>query len=333
MIQSPPAIELPLPKKYSSIANVPPITEQTPWRCDYFDFGKAKVDGVDYFNCGLVERPDATWLVTRRSKNVKWSKIGFNDIMCFKLQDTMPTWGIKSALNPMHPDVEHFEDPRALYHDGKTYLTCCNFVMKMRQWTGAHQIVCEVDENWSLIKRYDPVYGYNGRELGMNTGHEKNWIWFFHDGLPHLVYWTNPHQVAVFDKDFVAVVAHETKPELNWHFGEPRGGTPPVRIGDEYWSFFHSSTVWKAPKRQYHMGVYTFEAKAPFRITRMTELPILSGSKFDPWHGNKPLVVFPCGAVLRNGKWLVTLGVNDLISAWLEIPHDELETLLVDINK
>jgi len=37
-----------------------------------------------------------------------------------------------------------------------------------------------------------------------------------------------------------------------------------------------------------------------------------------------PLVVFPCGAILRNGEWLVTLGVNDCESAWIKIPHERL---------
>jgi hypothetical protein len=35
-------------------------------------------------------------------------------------------------------------------------------------------------------------------------------------------------------------------------------------------------------------------------------------------------VVFPCGADLRNGKWFVTGGQNDLDSFWVEIPHEDL---------
>jgi hypothetical protein len=71
------------------------------------------------------------------------------------------------------------------------------------------------------------------------------------------------------------------------------------------------------------MGVYAFMAEPPFRVTRMSTVPILSGSQNDEWHEGLPLVVFPCGALLRNGQWLVTMGVNDCASAWIEIPHKD----------
>ena len=72
------------------------------------------------------------------------------------------------------------------------------------------------------------------------------------------------------------------------------------------------------------MGVYSFEAKPPFRITGITETPLLIGSWRDRWKNGCPLVVFPCGADLRNGKWFVTGGQNDLDSFWVEIPHEDL---------
>ena len=128
-------------------------------------------------------------------------------------------------------------------------------------------------------------------------------------------------------------VTHESSQD--WIFGEPRGGTPPVLIGSEYWSFFHSSLPWagKGKLRHYHMGVYAFEAKPPFRITRMTSRPILSGSHRDVLAEKKPLVVFPCGAIIKDGEWTVSLGVNDLASAWIEIPHEQLLKLVQPVQK
>ena len=76
------------------------------------------------------------------------------------------------------------------------------------------------------------------------------------------------------------------------------------------------------------MGAYAFEAKPPFKITRMTKKPILSGSQEDPWQEGLPLVVFPCGAVLQSNKFLVTMGVNDYVSSWIEIPLDDLNKLM-----
>ena len=72
------------------------------------------------------------------------------------------------------------------------------------------------------------------------------------------------------------------------------------------------------------MGAYAFEAESPWRITRMSTLPILSGSRKEYWQDGLPLVVFPGGAMLQNGVWTVVYGVNDARCGWIQIPHQEL---------
>lgn len=313
------------------IEEVPSITRQTRWPCGIFDFGKAAVPGVDYFNCSLVERPDGFWLVARRSTWKHRSDFGVNDLIAFKLDGKKPVAGWKIQTEKRFSE-EHFEDPRAIYHNGKTYVSCCDFVLNRRGWSGAHQIICEVDAIWNCVRRFDPEYGKNGGNTGDNIGHEKNWLWFFHEDRPHLVYSASPSIIVEFNPDFTFKAEHRTDPDLAaWMFGEIRGGTPPVLVDGEYWTFFHSSTPWNKTKRQYHMGAYAFEAKPPFRITKITLDPLLSGSKQDRWFENKPLVVFPCGALLRDGKWLVTLGVNDLDCGWIEIPHAKLVSKTADL--
>jgi len=56
----------------------------------------------------------------------------------------------------------------------------------------------------------------------------------------------------------------------------------------------------------------------------ITPEPLLHGSQNDTWQQRKPLVIFPCGAIHKDGKWLVTCGVNDLKSAWVELSHESL---------
>lgn len=316
------------------------ITRQTPWKCDFFDFGKAKQKGVDYFNCGLVERPDGVWLVARRSQAHPKIKIGMNDIVCFLLEDKTPVRYVKADIHTIYPGQEHFEDPRVIYCNGISYISCCNFIIKGNGWTGAHQVICAMDDKWKTIQRYDPVFGGNGSNLGSQTAIEKNWNWILHDGSPYLIYSTCPeHHIARFTQSFQLAPGIEANqystpwPEGIWEWGQARGGTPAVLVGNEYWSFFHSSTVWRttAPTRQYHMGAYAFEASPPFRITRITPEPLLSGSPFDRWGEGKPLVVFPNGSLLRNGTWTVTMGVNDLDSAFIDIPHNELLERMVKV--
>ena len=174
--------------------------------------------------------------------------------------------------------------------------------------------------------KWDPIYGFNGGSIHTGSGNEKNWTWFEHDGTPHLIYNTEPHTVVRWHRERPSEV-HET-PTKPWLFGHKRGGTSAIRIGDEYLCFYHSSTPWTEKKRRYHMGAYCFEAKPPFKITRSTEKPLLSGSKYDPWQEGLPLVVFPCGAIYKNGTWAVSMGINDYCTGLIEIPHADLEKLL-----
>lgn len=326
------------------------------WRADIFDFAKAKQNGVDWFNCGVVERPDGTWLVARRSQWKQREDFGYNDIMAFKLEDTRPIIGVKVHMGTQFPH-EHFEDPRVVFVNGRTFVSACNFIRHRvngrETMTWPHQIISEVNNDWQLVQRYDPVYGKNGRDSGSNTGHCKNWNYFWHNGHPHMLYQASPHQIVPMTHDFKCLGVHdwtkatchsetgcgpmqpgmlkcwETKWDSSiWKYGVIRGGTPPVLIDGEYITFFHSSTPWTTDKRQYHMGAYRFESKPPFKITKITKEPLLTGSRFDRWYPGKPPCVFPCGALLRNGEWLITMGVNDIDCGWLKLPHDDLIDLL-----
>lgn len=347
-----------------SIAPVPiveicSITKQTPFAVGIFDFNKGRQPGTDYFNSGLVLRPDGgTWLIARRSKWEKREDFGYNDIMAFELDDVRPVIGRKVHMGQQFPH-EHFEDPRAVVHDGRVFVSACNFIRHKvhgrDSMTYPHQIISEVDSEWRLVNRYDPVYGKNGRDAGANTGHEKNWNYFHQNGIWHMVYGATPHQVVPFTNDFktLAVLnpslktshASDVKPigpdtvpcwetkwdSSVWKYGLIRGGTPPVLVDGEYLTFFHSSTKWSEDKRQYHMGVYTFEAKPPFRITKITLDPLLSGSRYDRWYPSKPPCVFPTGTILRNGTWLITGGCNDIDCFWMKLPHEALVDRLVNL--
>jgi hypothetical protein len=89
-----------------------------------------------------------------------------------------------------------------------------------------------------------------------------------------------------------------------------------------YWTFFHSSLPWINKKRRYYMGAYAFEAKAPFRIVRMTTLPILTGTNQQDWWPGLPAVVFPCGAFfdIAKNQFVVSYGINDVDCGYIKLP-------------
>lgn len=317
--------------------DIPSITEQTSWACGIFDFRMARVDGTDYFNPGLVEIDGVLWLLARRARNLPGvGPFGMNDLVSFELEGLLPKRGTVLKLQKYRSD-QQFEDPRIVLNNGKLYVSYTTFVVfGANKFSYAHQSLSVLDRNWKVTKTYEPEYGHNKKHWLSNKGFEKNWLWFFWRNDPMLLYLTKPHTVVSIKFGVPAdqqrvFVTHEVNPL--WVHGEPRGGTPPVLVDGEYWTFFHSSVPWTKTKRRYNMGAYAFEANPPFRITKMTSLPLLSGSRRDPWGEGKPLVVFPCGALMRDGEWLVTLGVNDLACAWIKIPHADLIELVQSVNQ
>jgi predicted GH43/DUF377 family glycosyl hydrolase len=337
--------------------DIPSVTAQNAWRAGLFNFGKAvnhPVPGTRYFNCSIVARLDGDWLIARKSAPFPRVEIGKNSIAAFKIQndffrkppeqrESAPALFtmIHCAFQERYSD-EHFEDPRVCVMNGQVYISCTNFQLSDKgRWRGSHQVLVEVDDLWRSRRMWHPVFGGNQGSPYLQKYNEKNWLWFWHEGEIYMVYMTVPHRVVHMNKFIDLIKVYET-PQRNplWKAGAPRGGTPPVRVGDEYFSFFHSSTAWICNKRRYHMGAYAFEAKPPFRMTKCTTLPLLSGSKDDPpFNGlvppvpTIPLCVFPGGAIYRDGKWIVVYGVNDFTSGWIEIPHVDLLNLMRPIGE
>jgi hypothetical protein len=68
----------------------------------------------------------------------------------------------------------------------------------------------------------------NGHDIWANTGHEKNWTWFFHEGSPHMIYNIEPHTVLRCDAAASVVEKYESAVEKDiWFYGQRRGGSNP----------------------------------------------------------------------------------------------------------
>ena len=136
-----------------------------------------------------------------------------------------------------------------------------------------------------------------------------------------MVYAPDPHEVVDVELDGSArLVARERG--VQWRWGPARGGTPPVLHRGLYWTFFHSRLQGPGQRFRYFAGAYAFGPKPPHRPEVVSVEPILSASRHDPQRAHLPLVVFPCGAVMRDEEWWVSLGVNDHSTAVARIPHD-----------
>lgn len=310
------------------------------WQAGIFFFGeKLESQGAHHFNPSIVERSDGLWLIVRRAVFDGYDAFGMNSLWAAKLSEE------DGHIKPLYMDKlvfpnakhdEHFEDPRVVMINGKAWVAACNFLWHGDgNWSGAHQTLgvfsCEPDNeasDWKCVQRYAPEIGGNEVQVD-KTGarNEKNWLWWMQGEKLTVLYYSNPWRIAQFGKGWDDVTPHEIDPGPTWAYGDIRGGTPPVLVDDLYWTFFHSSLPWVSRFRRYYMGAIAFDKDPPFTPRYITPEPLLTGSQLDPWAPKKPLVVFPCGALLRKGEWLITYGVNDLKSGWTRIPHADIISL------
>ncbi len=325
------------------VRDVPSFTEQTDWPNGYFAFPSGHFSNfTTYFNCSIAEKFDDLYLFTRRERvNLELITGGAlqgrkNDLAIWKIRPNM-------TIEP-HPIVpttpnryphEQWEDPRAVKgEDGNTYVAFATWVHH-KDWK-IRQSFTRLTPDWRKIEvMWETPYGGNARKPEQAKAVEKNWIWFMHNGEWYCIYSINPMIVFKVGRDGGMVQEWKNKEvKVPWTHGLPiRGGTVPYRVGDEYYAFFHTSTVWQAPRRRYYMGAYTFSAEPPFELKRITSRPLLTGSEHDFRALGGPLVIFPNGSLLVDDNWLVVFGVNDENCGWIKIPFSALEERMEPVQR
>lgn len=146
---------------------------------------------------------------------------------------------------------------------------------------------------------------------------QKNWIPFESNGKLYFTYSIDPHEILNPNLS-TGMCEHllETRVNLPWNLGTPRGSTPPVLVDGEYLSFLHSGMVTTSQASgwgemwHYFMGAYTFSPDHPFEITKMSPLPIV-GNGFYLNSGCPKRVIFPGGCVVSGNKIYVAYGRDD----------------------
>jgi len=330
---------LPAPPAVVRGATTPSFVSQTPWPSGYFSL--PHTPHTVYFNCGVVDYRNSLYLFTRRwryhLRDPHWAASGnSSDLVIFQLDSSMRPTGVPliPAL-PRRSQLEQWEDPRVMLGtDNRLYASFGTWTHK-QPWP-FHQIFTRLSPDLRFIEAVDDIaYGGNGSLPRNGTAPEKNWTWFQHEGLWHCRYSINPSDVFVVRGGRAHTHWRQREVKLPWTHSAPlRGGTPSVRVGNEYISFFHSHLPWKEKRRRYFMGAVAFAATPPFALTRIVREPLLAGSEEDVMTLPNALpCIFPNGALLRSNEWLVTFGVNDEACGWIKIPHAALEERLMPIKR
>lgn len=177
------------------------------------------------------------------------------------------------------------------------------------------------------------------RELvleGTRQSVEKNWMLFAHDDDLWAIYSIAPHVVLKVTLAGDGPILCRRTYEQQWdvtaytqRYGQLRGSTPPVRLGDHYISFFHSRFVARplryrllrllgqAPTNTIHYvaGAYSFAAEPPFTPLWLSPEPLLLPPPLPRQQQQlNPEVeysAYPCGAIRQDQRWVVSFGAHN----------------------
>lgn len=291
---------------------------------------------TNYFNCSFIKYNGKTYFAYRMEAKpfCERMKIGLclmdenlNPIPATNvLLDLYSELEIRYSRIKVHkfPMGFHVEDPRLFIYKDELYLSYTDgYIM------GQAKINPETlqAENSFYLEKPDPV----------NRQTEKNWTFFDYEGRLMCVYDASKQEIFEMSGDKHTKL-YETPFENHWRWGQMRGGTSPVRVGDNYLSFFHSASDIKTMKgtgRQYFMGAYMFEGKPPFKPISISKEPLLAGERISdhiPRLSNRIFVVFPAGQIRKENSWLVSYGYNDYECRYVEISDELLKENLIPIK-
>lgn len=276
-----------------------------------------KIDGLTSgrsFNGSLAEWCGRTFLVYRKY----WDAAR---LALVELDEDFAPRGIAKmlSLGKLPQDRDAQEDPRLFVHRGQLYVcyTGCNWRLEQP----VSVCVGRLDDSLDIVDSFCPHFP-------QRASWEKNWSFFDNEGDLYAIYEINPHRAILINRG----KAWEL-PRLRTHtfagnaFELMRGGAPPVLYNGEYYSFFHGTP--RERSRPYSIGVYTFAAQPPFYPSRWCPIPLLRPDESDHPGPHVAKVVFPGGAIVRDGEWHVAYGYYDQeirVASW---DAADIEKLLV----
>lgn len=213
--------------------------------------------------------------------------------------------GKRLALNHRYA-MSGREDPRLFMHKGKPHIWFTGWMgMRTTEWMQANILFARINDDLNTEDIFFPAIPQRDR-------YEKNHAYFDWNNYTFCVYSISPHVVHQVYCNKV-IKTYKTENKINWRYGYLRGGASPVLHKGEYWHFFHGMSEIDG-KRLYSIGVAVFEARPPFRITKVTHEPLDVAVPDAAGFG----CIFPCGAFHENGHWVVSCGVQD---RWIELRY------------
>lgn len=271
------------------------------------------------FNASIIEHGGKR-LMAYRSHTLaqKWCTLHLATLGA----DWQPIENAKIDVPLLHEDG-NLEDPRLFHGLGVLWLAWTEALYQTGQWTCVQRYgqLWHKDGYWRVVTAWTPRYGRND-----GSAKEKNWQFFWQGDRCFAIYSHSPQIVIELDDE--NVVNEWRTPGINWRFGYPSGGTPPLPFNADFLiTFFHAYKPDNRYHRRYNMAAALIENRPPFAVKFVSDKPLLEGSELEPLAPDErwnPLCVFPCGVIQEGHLWHVSSGVNDCRCAVTTIPNNKL---------
>ncbi len=246
----------------------------------------------------------------------------------------------KKGLKPYH----RAEDARLIDVGGHLFMIYSDNEDTIISKGGYRVYIIElIEQNGKfIILSKEKLERYEGENPSLR---EKNWTPFNYKGTLFLSYSLNPHLVL---KPLMGTGDCETFTLSNrslpdWSWGELRGGTQSLRVGNRYLTFFHTCLQTNSEHSDgkdmlhYFMGACTFEGEPPFAMTDISPEPIIGRGFFSgtiykqywgSWRG-----IFPGGFIFDDTNihivfgrqnrelWMVKLDKKGLLESLIPVSN------------
>lgn len=216
------------------------------------------------------------------------------------------------------------EDGRLFIHKEKLHISYVVACAPNNEFRCAMQYgeLEKTETGWRIINAFQPMWGRNDF-----TGTEKNWVFFSREEKLYAIYQIGKEQIVLeVERDIVINEFRSISPDCA--FGMPRGGTQPIPHNGKWLRFFHvqDNKHNDRTRAKYHVGCLLMDDKPPFKVFKFSTKPILSGNEqyFPGWKFWKWNVFYPGGAIKRDDKFLLSLGVNDSACAIATLKESDL---------
>ncbi|MDP1881015.1 MAG: hypothetical protein Q8K60_08770 [Parachlamydiaceae bacterium] len=211
------------------------------------------------------------------------------------------------------------QDPRLIVIKNRLYIVFNNIGMTANP-SIRRTCIAEIFEDDCGFYINDPEFllYFDGENPNV---HEKNWTPFEYEEKMHLIYCLSP--LRIFKPHFGTQSCEtlvNSSQDIQWDWGELRGGTSAALENGEYLTFFHTCKKMASVQSEgklrdhYFMGACTFKSTPPFSITKISPAPIVgkqfyNGPLYKTW---KPLhVVFPGGFISKKEHIWIVYGRQD----------------------